>query len=70
MWGRWLSFVMPEIKMKGDINEKHKLLSEFVNLCSSCSVGERHEARRGRADLGDREVDHHLPIKYDQKLFV
>ena len=30
-------------------------------------MGERHEARRGRADLGDREVDHHLPIKYDQK---
>ena len=67
MWGRWLSFVMPENKMKGDINEKHKLLSEFVNLFPSCSVGERHEARRGRADLGDREVDHHLPIKYDQK---
>ena len=48
MWGRWLSFVMPEIKMKGDINEKHKLLSGQIYVLLAQWV---NDTRHGEGEL-------------------
>ena len=48
MWGRWLSFVMPENKMKGDINEKHKLLSGQIYVLLAQWV---NDTRHGEGEL-------------------
>ena len=48
MWGRWLSFVMPENKMKGDINEKHKLLSGWIYFLLAQWV---NDTRHGEGEL-------------------